>query len=48
MDMAKPDLSFIAKVKKFGHSYHVILPKEQVESLKLQEVRLELYRLERG
>lgn len=43
--MEKPDLCMAAKVRKFGNSYHIIIQKEQVESLKLDRVRIEIYKV---
>lgn len=43
--MEKPDLCMVAKVRKYGNSYHIIIQKEQVEELKLDKVRIEIYKL---
>jgi antitoxin component of MazEF toxin-antitoxin module len=45
--MEKPDLIMVVKVRKFGNSYHVIIPREQVEALGLDRVKIEVYRLKK-
>lgn len=44
----KPDLRFIARVRKFGNSFHIIIPRLQAESLKTDKVRIEIYQLKGG